>query len=206
MTKIFKWLIDHKGWLKYWYIPFLILGVVFLYKDCSSNDDEVIEALKNGIKYRNDIIESQQGEIETVKIDLMVERKEKLKVKRYLNKLKKEFEDHKKIPTPVKVKTITVEKIKYVEKTEYDNLWKFTKKALDKMSIYFRLDKKSDFNIDKIVDGYEKIISDLKLNISDQEKIIKLKSKKKRWGLYFGFGYTQHKDFAINLSIGYRIF
>jgi len=206
MTKIWKWLVDHKGWLKYWYVPFLIIGAVFIYKDCSSNDGEIIQALKNGIKYRNNIIEGAENNVATLKIERDVLKDERDKAQRSFKKKKEEFDNASKIKPPTKIKTVTIEKIVYVEKTEYDNLWKFTKETLDKLSVYFRLDRQADFNIDKIVDGYEKIISDLKLNISDYEKLLKLKKKQKRIGLYFGFGITQNKNFAINLSIGYRIF
>ena len=202
MTKIWKWLVDHKGWLKYWYIPFLILGAVFVYKDCSNNDDEVIEALKNGIKHRDVILDGYKNTIYTQQIDIGELTKRSKKSERSFKKLKGEFEDYKNIKPPVIIKTLT--RVQIIK--EYERVYNFAKRTIESFSVSIQNGIDIEKELNKLFPVINDYIVTSEENTMDREKIIKLKSKQKRWGLYFGFGITQNKNFAINLSIGYRIF
>ena len=189
-------------YIKYWYVPFIIIGVFLLGRSCSKDNSQEIKDLKKEIAHRSKIIEGAENVIQTLKLDLRVVNAEKEQAQRGYKKLKAEFDNFK---PKEKIKTITVEKIKYVEKIEYDKLYDFSKEIKEKFSLYLKLDKDANWNVEKIITGFENIIKEKDGIINAQKRIISLKKVPRKWGLYFGFGYTSSEHFAFNVSIGYRI-
>lgn len=177
--------------LKYWYIPLLIIGLVFVLKDCSNNDSDIIKELKNKIQLRNEIIKK-----------LVVK---KHTIEKIFNGINSKFIEFKKGKSPDKIKTIIVKEIEYVPKTEYIKLYNFAEEFRNNFSLYIKTGNK---------------ISDLKdENIEDQKAIIK-KVKNDSFGIYTGIEYYKfgnekiyNAEFEIvkkvfgkfYISIGYKL-
>lgn len=192
--------------LKYWYVPVLIILLSFVIRGCAEDgaNNAKIELLEQNIRHRNKLIDGGRAEIKELELQLKRSVQREMKLRQDKHELDGKYRDLKK--RKQKIKTVVINKTEYVPKEEYIILYDFTKELKEKFSLYIEADKNSDWNIGRIITGFENIVEEQKKNISDQEEIItRLKKKNRKWGLYAGFGITGNGDFELNLSIGYRI-
>ncbi len=106
-----------------------------------------------------------------------------------------------------KIKTITVEKIEYVPKTEYIKVveaFTLSQAFVEKYQKYVNLDLPLEKNMEKIINDFEK---EKKQLISDRDRLAKLAKRK----FVIGVGVTGTIDFkgefhyGIGVFAGYRI-
>lgn len=99
------------------------------------------------------------------------------------------------IKPPSTVKTIYIDKVKYVEKIVYKELWTFSLSLRNEFDEYIKKDIKEQAETDKI-------ISDLKLVNIKSEKIITYKDKQlSQWEVRWGAGVFFNGKFSLGVGL-----